>query len=314
MSSPAQKSAAYKILHGSSDGIQTRTLEALVKNGHAFIDEKGWHLTPRGVKYAKNQLGGALPEVKKAQLREHFKRKPAKAKKARGAAARDRREYEASLKPEGWDDAQEQGRRLARILGPSGHAQAVKVSRADGHFFTSQDLRYFGEDGYHIEAAGSVQARRGASGVIGDAPDVYPNPDPLGPTGEARSVLLLGSFHAADVRQLQHHGLDVMPAPKRYREPVKNPDPVKRAIRKAQAWFGNPRLETDPQEVDWEPPTACVHVGKLVAVEYESIKKDGKSRVYRHSVTRIRQLYISPDGSTFIVDPPLTITKRGIEG
>ena len=93
-----------------------------------------------------------------------------------------------------------------------------------------------------------------------------------------------------------------------------NPNPRAKAEKKARAWFGKNSLVTKAQEIDWTPPESAVHIGQFIAIEYLSDKFDGVKRIYRHDVTKVRQMLLSPDGSTIIVDPPFKITKRGIEG
>ena len=93
-----------------------------------------------------------------------------------------------------------------------------------------------------------------------------------------------------------------------------NPSAKAKAEKKARAWYGKDELVTEAQEIDWTPPKSAVHIGQFVAIEYLSDKFDGTKRIYRHDVTHVRQMLLSPDGSTIIVDPPFKITKRGIEG
>jgi hypothetical protein len=98
--------------------------------------------------------------------------------------------------------------------------------------------------------------------------------------------------------------------------PTKNPkgNPEAVAEKKARAWFGSDALMTKAQEIDWTPPESAVHIGQFIAIEYLSDKFDGVKRIYRHDVVSVRQMLLSPDGSTIIVDPPFKVTKRGIEG
>ena len=87
------------------------------------------------------------------------------------------------------------------------------------------------------------------------------------------------------------------------------------ARRKAAAFFGRNDLITEPRALKgYTPPEAFVETGDFIALEYDSHKFDGKKRIYRHEATKQRKLYISTDGSTLIIDPPLKVTKRGIEG
>lgn len=91
-------------------------------------------------------------------------------------------------------------------------------------------------------------------------------------------------------------------------------DAIKAATAKALAWFRRPDLTTPPQVIQWDPPEAAVLIGRIVAIEYYSDKFDGTPRVYRHDFTKMRDLAVSPDGSTLIVIPPFRVTTRGIEG
>ena len=91
-------------------------------------------------------------------------------------------------------------------------------------------------------------------------------------------------------------------------------DARKKALARAAAWFGNDKLLTEPAPVKIADDLALIEVGRITAIEYESKKFDGKSRVYRHDVTKTRILYISTDGEVLIVKPGFKITKRGIEG
>lgn len=91
--------------------------------------------------------------------------------------------------------------------------------------------------------------------------------------------------------------------------------PTKRAEAKGAAFFGHPKLATKARELKgYKPPEAAVHIGEIVSITYESTKKDGTKRLYKHDFTHHRDLYVSVDGSTFIVDPAPKLTKRGIEG
>lgn len=93
-----------------------------------------------------------------------------------------------------------------------------------------------------------------------------------------------------------------------------NQKAIAAAVKKARAWFRDVSLVTEPEEIDWKAPEAAVHIGRIVAIEYESDKFDGVKRIYRHDVTKKRDLLVSIDGSTMIVVPGFKITTRGIEG
>ena len=94
----------------------------------------------------------------------------------------------------------------------------------------------------------------------------------------------------------------------------KRSEATQEATRKAEEWFGSDDLVTKPERLAWTPPKAAVMVGQIVAIEYLSDKFDGVERVYRHEFDEMRLMAISPDGSTIVVDPPMHITRRGIEG
>lgn len=90
---------------------------------------------------------------------------------------------------------------------------------------------------------------------------------------------------------------------------------ARQAEKKAAAFYGRDDLATEARELkSYVAPEAFVDMGHLEAIEYLCDKFDGKSRIYRHEVTRRRRFLVSVDGSTIIIDPPLKITKRGIEG
>lgn len=116
-----------------------------------------------------------------------------------------------------------------------------------------------------------------------------------------------------------------------WRPMVKNPSPGERkhgphatadqrkeeaaALKKARAFYGNDDLVTVPRVLkSYKAPSAFVDIGDAVALVYGSDKFDGEYRVYEHEVTKKRRMLISVDGSTIVFDPPLKLTKRGIEG
>jgi hypothetical protein len=127
-------------------------------------------------------------------------------------------------------DHNKRARIVGRILGPSGEAGAVKISKADGKPFTASDLAAWRKEGWGIEAAGTVAGRPGAGGLAGTVirPDdfAFENPEPLGAGGLARAVVILGKISEQTLFDLVADGYDVAPAPKRLREAMKNPAPV----------------------------------------------------------------------------------------
>lgn len=93
-----------------------------------------------------------------------------------------------------------------------------------------------------------------------------------------------------------------------------NPSTQTKAEKKALAWYGKDTLTTEARKIKIADNLGFVEVGQIVAIEYESTKFDGKTRIYRHDVTGRRALHISTDGQVLIVKPGFKITKRGIEG
>jgi len=89
---------------------------------------------------------------------------------------------------------------------------------------------------------------------------------------------------------------------------------VKAAIKKAKDWYRKSDLFTEPEPMEVNFPEAVIRIGTIVAIEYASDKFTGKEEVYRHEVTRERDLYVSTDGTCFLVLPGFKITTRGIEG
>ena len=119
---------------------------------------------------------------------------------------------------------------ILRILGPTGRAGAVKISKADGEPFKASDLTAWRHAGWKIEAAGSVAGRVGAGGlpgtVIRPGDFEFHNPEPLGASGLARAIILVGSVDESLLLDLVADGYDVAPAPKRLRETHRNPSPA----------------------------------------------------------------------------------------
>lgn len=92
-----------------------------------------------------------------------------------------------------------------------------------------------------------------------------------------------------------------------------NPKGAK-ATKKAKAWNGKESLLTAPKKIKVADSHEFVEVGPIVAIEYESNKFDGTTRVYRHDVTKKRILHLSTDGEVILIKPGFKVTKRGIEG
>lgn len=399
MASPVQKAALLQIQRsGSLEGIQDRTLEALHRKGHLKRDAEGrLVVTGRGLAWLEGRMGGNLPAVKKAHLRAHLRdKKPAKRKAAPGAARAARKAHEADQRKT-WEKAEKaRGKVLGRILGPSGVAHAVKISKATGEPFRAADVEAFRKAGWEVLAAGSVAGRVGSGGIPGiitrEDDWTFHNPDTLGPSGLARAIVLGGRITRAEVDDLAAAGFDVASAPKKLREAHRNPSAGpkdgkkiyselvkaakkrqalnaselaartdmtperaqkalealeriglahvagrdlfgecwtagaqeiglfsnpgegKVAKKKAAAWYQRPDLVTEPRKVKLPGTVEAVEIGRIVAIEYESDKYDGKLRVWRHEVTKPRALHISADGKVMVVLPGFKVTKRGIEG
>jgi hypothetical protein len=238
--------------------------------------------------------------------------------------------------------ADHEARALAKILGTF----AVKIAPSDGGTFTREHLKDFHEDGWQIAAAGTAPARLGSRlpGARRDTYDGEPvwNPsDPLGPLHEARAVVLI-SPAPLDLETLFHlrsAGYDLSPAPMKQRtQPTKNPrNPspgvmlhgphasaeqrraALRAEKKARAWFDNDDLVTEARVLkgfDFEKvaKSGFVKIGEILSITYGSHKYTGEHTAYVHDFTKKRALYLSNDGSTMVVWPPMQVTTRGIMG
>ena len=248
MATPAQKSALSTILKtGSTEGVKQITLDAIYNRGwiHPDMNDGGrLVLSKTGRRIAEGKAGGSFAPVKKSELRAHLRdKKRPKVKKIKGATVAARREYLKEKKAD-FDQAERiRGRIMGRILGPTGRASAVKISRADGKPFKASDVESFRLAGWEVLAAGTVAGRVGAGGIPGVvfSPDdwEFKNPDTLGPSGMARALILAGPVDRETVDRLAFDGFDVSAAPKRLREAVnRNPTPaaqkkVYEAMRKA---------------------------------------------------------------------------------
>jgi hypothetical protein len=91
------------------------------------------------------------------------------------------------------------------------------------------------------------------------------------------------------------------------------------AEKKARAWFDNESLVTGAKVLksfDFEKVIAggFVEIGEILKLDYLSNKYNGKQTAYTHEITKKRRLFISADGSTLVIWPPLKVTSRGIMG
>lgn len=244
----AKKSALRSIREtGEAPGARRVTLESLEKRGHIKARGSGWEITKRGTAFLEGRLGGGnlahrptfgaggfqAPKTRKGGVKHARGFNP---KLAQERAAK-RREREALAERRALEAPA-----LRRILGTRGKAYAVKIAPADGGLINRLDGDAFQAEGWRVMNAGTAPAKAGTAlpGARrtaasfpeepegqGDAWEPFWNPDPFGPEGEARAVVLARSkpIREADLDALRARGYDLSPAPKRYREAatVKNP-------------------------------------------------------------------------------------------
>lgn len=394
---------------GNFDGFQDRTVAALERKKHIRRDESGWTITKRGEALLAGRLGG-LAETFTMKKRTHaersaMRRGKGKRKKAAGASRRDRQEASADLEQFHRKEAESIARMTRKILGPSGIAGAVKITKTDGQPFSMAEADAFEAAGWGVMAASSVAGKAGSGlkGTFREGEWMYRNPADLGPRGRARGLVLAGQVDAGVIASLRDMGMDIHPAPKKLREAIhrnpsgpltglarklydlilkntrageawngeelarklkvdfssidhllldlagsglihspgadmfgstwlagaptpglfrnpSNPDEsesamARRSKKAAERWYGDPELVNATKILRGVKfPRAFLDAGRITAIEYESDKFDGETRIYRHEVTKKRRLIISADGSTILITPPFRITKRGIEG
>lgn len=244
------KKAALRMIRetGEAPGARRVTLESLEKRGHIKPKGSEWELTKRGAAFLEGRLGGG-----NLGHRPQFGAGGYQAPKTRKAGTKHARGFNPKLAQERAARRQEkealaqrkalEAPALRRILGTRGKAYAVKIAPADGGLINRLDGDAFQAEGWRVLSAGTAPAkagtalpgeRRGAPSFPeepegrGDAWEPFWNPDPFGPEGEARAVVLARSkpIREADLDALRAKGYDLSPAPKRYREEpptVKNP-------------------------------------------------------------------------------------------
>lgn len=255
MSRTDAKKAALRAIRetGKAPGARPVTLASLEKRGHIKPQGEGYQLTKRGAAFLEGRLGGGnlghrpafgaggyqAPKTKTGtKNRRGFNPKLAAergAKRAEKAATAARIALEAPA--------------LRRILGTRGKAYAVKIAPAGGGLINRLDGDAFQAEGWTVLPAGTAPAKAGAAlpGArraaafpeepegMGDAWEPWTNPDPFGPEGEARAVVLARKkpITHADLDALRARGYDIAAAPKRYREAatVKNPKTATPAAR-----------------------------------------------------------------------------------
>lgn len=222
---PYQKKALATFYQtGSLDGVSDRMKETLWSKGYIFARPgEAVYITPKGLRIVQGRAGGQLQEVKKKDLRRHFKtRKPAKKKRDRATTAREKKEHLEGLRTHHEKAEAQRRKALERILGPSGHSNAVKIAKASGEPFTAADVDGLTAAGWQVVAAGSVNARPGTAGIPGvlfrEGDWTFTNPTTLGPGGTARALVLVGPINEATLDDLSSYGYDLTAAPKKLRE------------------------------------------------------------------------------------------------
>lgn len=384
---------------GQVSGLNARTVSTLQKKKDVVFDGKTWTLTKKGESKLAGRLGNEanLSRMWTGKTRESAlkaaPRKGGKIARTRKTQANDRTKAETQLKKHVEKETSKIDRAFRSVLGPTGTAAAVKVSKTDGGSFDFQWVDYFEDQGFQVIGTRTAPGQPAGTALHGHGGEIYQNPEPppLGPSGMARALILKGTITRETIAHLRGLSLDVTPAPKALREGItRNPEPgsgkkvydflkkmakknlavneqeiaeatgiqnvaavlrglvdqglayspgrdlfgktwtpgqpqqslfanpsrnsPKAAEKKALAWYRKESLVTDPVEIDWTPPEAMVDIGDIVAIEYRSDKFDGKSKIFRHDVTKTRKLLVSPDGMTMIILPGFKITTRGIEG
>lgn len=335
---------------GSAEGIHAGSLKRFWEKGYLSQDGSRVTLTKKGAAVAAGRIGaagrGAVDfsqanrEAGKAGAMNSTRGHAARAAALRSTSPRltkkQAREMDAARDVSPRKTTPE-ARTLAKIAG----TYAVTIAPSDGSTMNAGHIQDFQENGWTVTAAPTAPARLG-SRLAGSRREIYENPDPLGPLGEARALVLRSTapLDLDTLSTIRHHGYDLTPAPAKMRntppEPIKNPGKRRRVknpspgeivfgkhasaeerkmLAKALAFMGDKDLLTEPRLLkSYKAPQAMIEIGDLVALEYDSIKWDGKSRIFRHESDVKRKFLISPDGQTIVVIPPFRITKRGIEG
>ena len=337
---------------GSTAGIHPASLKRFHVKGYLAQDGPRVTLTKKGAAVAAGKIGAAGRGAVDFSQANREAGKAGKQNSSRGHAARaaalrsesprmtkkqQREADEATAKAYRPRKQTTEARTLSKIIG----TYAVTVAPSDGSTLGPGHVQDFQDNGWTVASAPSAPARLG-SRLPGSRREVYENPDPLGPLGEARAIVLRSPapLDLDTLSTIRHHGYDLTPAPAKMRntppEPIKNPGKRRRIknpspgeivfgehasaeerkmLAKALAFMGDEKLLTEPRLLkSYKAPQAMIEIGDLVALEYDSIKWDGKSRIFRHESDVKRKFLISPDGQTIVVIPPFRITKRGIEG
>jgi hypothetical protein len=321
---------------GSTEGINKNSLKRFHAKGYLNADGS---LTNFGLSVMKGKIGAAGRGASDFDTANRAASKAGGHNTARGRAARavslagegiarakmsrEELEYRRQQDQAEQDQADQKKANEKKQYGKILPAHALKISLSDGGPITRDHLNDLIADGWQVHPASTAPGKVGRT--LPGSEILAWNPEVLGETGKARAVIIWSHSQVdhATVEGFRAAGWDVSAAPKHYREtpaPIKNPSRGARhaatlARRKAAAFFGRNDLITEPRALKgYTPPEAFVETGDFIALEYDSHKFDGKKRIYRHEATKQRKLYISTDGSTLIIDPPLKVTKRGIEG
>lgn len=211
---------------------------------------------------------GAKADKRKQVLSSYRKAQGQKAQEKAGRELFDSPDMKAKAKA-----FADEGKALARILGPTGRTHAVKLAKEQGTF-READVLAFLRSGWSVQPATTAPAKVGAGLGALEPFELAINPGPdfgkvLGPKGEARALVL--SHHRASITsdviaELRSAGFDVSPAPKAMREgnfgqkrpraatrkaPGKQPESMKKSKAPAKAKTSriNPTSEADLAKV-----------------------------------------------------------------
>ena len=151
----AQKKALQQIKEtGSTAGLNARTVGVLERRGNIQETAAGWTLTKRGESRLAGRLGNAAnlsrmwnkKDREESQAAAKGRRAGGKIARSRSAKVADRRDYEETLKA----SSRKHAAAMARVLGPSGMAGGIKISRTDGRAFSEQDVKNFEAGGWEV--------------------------------------------------------------------------------------------------------------------------------------------------------------------
>lgn len=308
---------------GSTDGIHKTMLARFKAKGYLERSKAGaWSLTKMGKAVMEGRIGKAgrgAVDMGSARFEAERgfdgRRRTAKGSsmapylRGDGTTTRRRIEREArahfekhgdQLKAE-WEAEQATYRKaVARILGPKGAANAVKIARADGLTFHREELQGLQDAGWEVHPGGTVAAQVGKA-LKGVRPFEFNPVDPLeralGPEGETRAVVLVAAGITEEtLHRLRGAGYDLSPAPKRIREgSIVKPNP--------QTHFKPAQLKALRDEwakVATVPPTADFR-SKWAGLSTEALEELANARIKfvsalaRNEVSR-RTLALNPTG------------------